>query len=85
MELIITNFENRNSQGEKQEAIKVEQINLTHEELNDICDNNQFFWDLYHTINELLGPDGQTLDDFQNLIQVYFPSSLIDYDKMKES
>ena len=30
-------------------------------------------------------PIGQTLDDFQNLIQVNFPSSLIDYDKMKET
>ena len=45
--------------------------------------DNQFFNDLHDTINELLTPNGQTLDDFQNLIQVYFPSSLVDYDKMK--
>jgi hypothetical protein len=58
MELIITNFESRNNIDGKHEAIKVEQINLSTEELNDICNDNHFFWDLYHTINELLSPNG---------------------------
>ena len=83
MELIITNFENRNNNEEHHEAIKVEQIKLSPEQIYELSLDNQFFNDLYDTINELLTPNGQTLDDFQNLIQVYFPSSLVDYDKMK--
>ena len=83
MELIITNFENRNNNEDNHEAIKVEQIKLSPEQIYELSLDNQFFNDLYDTINELLTPNGQTLDDFQNLIQVYFPSSLVDYDKMK--
>jgi hypothetical protein len=58
MELIITNFENRNNNEDNQDAIKVEQIKLSPEQIYELSLDNQFFNDLYDTINELLTPNG---------------------------
>lgn len=58
MELIITNFENRNNTEENHEAIKVEQIRLSSDQIHELSLDNQFFNDLYDTINELLTLNG---------------------------
>jgi len=44
---------------------------------------NLFFNELYGTVNELIGAEGRTLNDLQELIKVKFPSTFTEYDNMK--
>ena len=42
-----------------------------------------FFVELYNIINNLIGDDGQTLEDFLEIIEQKFPAKLEDFEKLK--
>lgn len=52
--------------------------------MTQISQENMFFLELYNTINELIGDQGQTLDDFLVQIEKKFPAKLQKFETIRQ-